>query len=149
VQVAGGWLFDLVMAGWEVTVLTPGRADSRPLRILGARAADLDEVLARPVHGSYLQAIAVSADLCARDGRVRQMVAQALDGGETDVRLWGGPRPDDLELAADPVRHTLSTAARAFKAHALAAAALPADPAPAAEVFRRGPARRRSLLLVP
>lgn len=149
VRVAGGWLFDLVMLGWEVTVLTPGPADPRPLRILGARSVDLDQALARPDPGSGLQAIAASADLCARDARVRRLVARALDGGQAEVRLWGEGRPDDLGIGADPVRHVLSTAARAFKAHALAAAALPAEPGYAAEVFRPGQARRRSLLPVP
>jgi hypothetical protein len=149
VQATGGWLFDLVMFGWDVIVLTPDQADSRPLRILGARPADLDKVLAGPVLGSCLQAIAVRADMCARDSRVHQVVRQALNGGETDVRLWGDLPPDDLEVAVDPVRHTLSTAARAFKAHALAAAALPADSANVAEVFRRGQARRKSLLSMP
>lgn len=148
VQVAGGWVFDLVMAGWDVTVLTPDRADSRPLRILGARTVDLESVLARPVYGSCLQGIAVGPDLCAGDPRVHQMVRQALDGGEADVRLWGEQWPDDLDVAADPVRHTLSTAARAFKAHALAAAAVPADPGEVSEVFRRARDRRRSVLAV-
>ena len=42
VQSAGGWLYDRVMAGWEVTVLLPHGCDTRPLRILGVRALDLE-----------------------------------------------------------------------------------------------------------
>ena len=42
VQSAGGWLYDRVMAGWEVTVLLPHSCDSRSLRILGVRTSELD-----------------------------------------------------------------------------------------------------------
>ncbi len=45
-QQAGGWLFDQVMAGWDVTVITVDSSDPRPLRILGVRAGVLDAVLA-------------------------------------------------------------------------------------------------------
>ena len=42
VQSAGGWLYDRVMAGWEVTALVPHGCDTRPLRILGVQASDAD-----------------------------------------------------------------------------------------------------------
>ena len=42
VHSAGGWLYDRAMAGWEVTVLLPQSCDSRPLRILGVGAMDLE-----------------------------------------------------------------------------------------------------------
>jgi hypothetical protein len=131
------------MAGWDVTVLTTDQADSRPVRILGARTAELETVLARQVRGSYLQAIAVKADLCDADARVREMVRGALDDGETDVWLWGDGRSD---LAAGPVWHQLSVAARAFKAQALAAAAMPADDCQVTEMFRMGELRAASQL---
>ncbi len=41
VQSAGGWLYDRVMAGWEVTVLLPRGCDTRSLRILGVAVSDL------------------------------------------------------------------------------------------------------------
>ena len=47
VRSAGGWLFDRVMAGWDVTVITPDHSDSRPLQILGVRVRDLETTLAR------------------------------------------------------------------------------------------------------
>jgi hypothetical protein len=149
VQFAGGWLFDQVMAGWDVTVLSTDNADPRPLAILGVRLADLETVLARQVSGSCLQAIAVHADLYDADVRVRQMVGEALRGGQTDVRLWGERCTGDFDAAAGPVWHRLSVAARAFKAQALAAAAVPADPSEVTEVFRRGEIRRPSPLPVP
>lgn len=149
VQFAGGWLFDQVMAGWDVTVLSTDDADPRPLAILGVRVVDLETVLARQVSGSCLQAIAVHEDLYAADARVRQMVGEALRGGQTDVRLWGEGCSGDFDAAAATVWHRLSVAARAFKAQALAAAAVPADPSEVTEVFRRGEIRRPVPLPVP
>lgn len=142
VRFAGGWLFDRVMAGWDVTVLTADRADARPLRILGARAAWLEPVLASPVRGPRPKAIAVHADLYDCDERVRLMVLDALDEGRVEVSVWG----DRWAVGADDwtgsVRHRLSLAARAFKAQAMAAAAMPADGEEPVEVFRSaGPIR--------
>jgi hypothetical protein len=145
VRFAGGWLFDQVMAGWDVTVLTTEHADARPLRILGARAADLETALARQARASCLQAIAVRADMYGSDARVRRMVLEALDDGLTEVRMWGDRWPADLDGTAGPVWHQLSVAARAFKAQAMAAAAVPADPGEDTEVFR-GAFRHPSLV---
>jgi hypothetical protein len=146
VRFAGGWLFDQVMAGWDVTVLTADPSDSRPLRILGARARDLETMLALPLLGPCLQAIAVPADLYGSDARVRRMVLTAFDEGRAEIRFWGDSRPEDLDGRGDPVWHRLSVAARAFKAQALAAAAAPADSNEDIEVFRRGEIRRPSLV---
>jgi hypothetical protein len=126
VRWAGGWLCDRAMAGWDVTVLTARPAELRPLRILGARAAGLEPVLAAPVRGPLPQAMAVAAELYGSDPRVRALVHDALAGGVADVRLWG-----DLDGG---VPHRLSVAARAFKTQALAAVA--ADDV--TEVFGRG-----------
>ena len=136
VRFAGGWLFDQAMAGWDVAVLTADDADARPLQILGARAADLETVLNRRIRGSCLQAIAVRADLCGDDARVRRMVSEALAGGLADVRLWSERWPAGPDGTAGPVWHRLSVAARAFKAQALAAAAVPAEGSEDTEVFR-------------
>jgi hypothetical protein len=135
VRFAGGWLFDQVMAGWDVTVLTSDHGDARPLRILGARAADLEAALARPVQGPCLQAIAVRADLFGSDVRVRRMVL-GLGEGRADVRLFGDEWPDGADGTDGPVWHQLSVAARAFKVQALAAAAAPVDSCASAEEFR-------------
>jgi hypothetical protein len=144
VRSAGGWLFDQVMAGWDVTVMTPDHGDSRPLEILGARARDLETMLALPVLGPCLQAVAVRADLYESDARVRKMVLTAFDEGQAEIRFWGDSWPEDLNAGSGPVAHRLSVAARAFKAQALAAAAVPVDAADVVEVFRRGEIRRPS-----
>jgi hypothetical protein len=139
VRSAGGWLFDRVMAGWDVTVITPDHSDSRPLQILGVRVRDLETTLAMPILGPCLSAIAVRSDLYDRDARVRRMVLTASDEGLAEIRFWGDLRPEDLDGTADPVWHRMSVAARAFKAQALAAAAAaPADPNEYIEMFRRG-----------
>ncbi len=136
VRFTGGWLFDQVMAGWDVNVLTTDHTDPRPLRILGAHAVDLEYALARAIHGPCLQAIGVSADLYDGDARVRRMV-QTLGEGPADIRFWSDRWPENLGGRADPVRHRLSVAARAFKAQALTAAALAVDADEVTEVFWR------------
>jgi hypothetical protein len=138
VRFAGGWLFDQVMTGWDVTVLTTDHADSRPLRILGARSVDLECALRSLARGPRPQAFAVCAQLYCSDARVRMLVLEALGTGAADVRLWGDRWPPDLDGVADSVPHQLSLAARAFKAQALLAAAAPGDPGDGTEVFLRG-----------
>ena len=145
VQVAGGWLCDQVLAGWDVTVVTADHEDQRALRILGVCGGDLESVLAIPLQGPCLRAIAVEAELYCADERVHQLVRAAAEAGRTEIRLWGDAWPDDLDGKADPVSHRLSAAARAFKAQALAATAADAWPADTEE-FRRGAIRRLALV---
>ncbi|MBO2447626.1 hypothetical protein J4573_11050 [Actinomadura barringtoniae] len=127
VRSAGGYLCDRALAGWNVTVLTADRAD-RPLRILGARRADLELALAAPVRPRP-HAVAVDARCYGLDPRVRSIVQAALNDS-AEVRLWGD-LGGGLDLAGSeapqPVPHRLSLAARAFKTHALAAVASPGD----------------------
>jgi hypothetical protein len=129
---AGGWLFDRALAGWEATVLVPDHADPRPLRILGARCGDLRTAL-ECGHPVRPRSVAVGADVYGGDARVRALVHDA----GADVLLWG-----DGWLTAGAgsgaVEHRLSVAARAFKAQALAAAAVGSEPVAGTELFRCG-----------
>jgi hypothetical protein len=122
VQSAGGWLYDRVMAGWEVTVLLPHNCDSRPLRILGVRALELESAvfIADPTS----QSLAVSAEIFAADARVRDRVMAALEQRLTEVALWGDGWPLRVNHGMTRVQHVLSEAARVFKSHALAAAGM-------------------------
>jgi hypothetical protein len=61
---------------------------------------------------------------------------QALDQGATEVTLWGQTWPAELDDSVGLVQHRLSAAAQAFKAQALAAAAIPPDSIEPIETFR-------------
>jgi hypothetical protein len=123
VQFAGGWLYDRVMAGWEVTALLPHACDTRPLRILGVRTADPEAGFA--VARSTSQSLAVSAEAFRSDPRVRDKVLESLDDRLTEVALWGEGWPLGVDRAMTRAQHVLSAAARRFKGHALAAAGIP------------------------
>jgi hypothetical protein len=139
VRFAGGWVYDRVMAGWDVTVLVGDDEDVRPLEILGAEVRDLESVLASWEERPHPQTVAVAADLFDRDARVRQGVLEALEQGATEVTLWGEGLPAELDESVDSVQqHRLSAAARAFKAQALAAANDPAVDVGHTETFRCG-----------
>jgi hypothetical protein len=122
VRCAGGWMYDRVMAGWDVTVLLADGADKRPLHILGVETADLESALALWADRPHPQTVAVAGDLFASDERVRRGVLGALDQGLTEVTMWGDSCPAELDECVGPVRHHLSAAARAFKTQALTAA---------------------------
>ncbi|MEU4312064.1 hypothetical protein [Nocardia sp. NPDC024068] len=126
VEHVGGWLFDRATAGWEVAVLVAEPSDDRPLRILGARMLDLEEVLASGGSGRQPHAIAVAAAMVERDSRMSQGLHAALDDGGLQVVGWGEGWPKGPGYRVDPVWHRLSAAARAFKAQALAATGIAA-----------------------
>jgi hypothetical protein len=138
-----------VLAGWDVTVITAEHCDSRPLRILGVRPRHLDIVFTAPVLGPCLEAVAVGADLYARDDRARRMVLAAAGLGGAEIRLWGDAWPDDFHDGARSLSHRLSLAAMAFKEKALAAAAMPAESAADTELFLRGEVRRSDPIPTP
>lgn len=144
VKFAGGWLFDRVMAGWDVLVLTPDGGDDRPLRILGARPLDLEAALSCRFEGPRPQAIAIDAELYGADKRIQRRVLQVLDEGVTEIRIWGEYWSTDGAGGACAVRHRLSAAARAFKAQALGAAAAKADRGEVIEMFGPGELLRLS-----
>jgi hypothetical protein len=118
----GGWLYDRVLAGWEVNVLLPQRCDTRPLQILGMRVADLDSHIPPASSGCVARGLAVSGEMFASDQRIRHEVLRALDRWMTEVTLWHDDWPLSIGHRTTTVQHVLSAAARAFKRHALAAA---------------------------
>lgn len=121
VRCAGGWIYDRVMAGWDVTVLVGEHDDVRPLQILGADVLGLESVLEEWEDRPHPQTVAVAAELFESDPRVLAHVRNALDQGATEVTLWGEHLPAELHHSVDSAQHHLSAAARAFKARALAA----------------------------
>ena len=126
----GGWLYDRVRAGWDVTVLLPQQCDSRALQILGMQAVDLDAQALSASTECAARGLAVSADMYAADARIKQAVLSALDRRMTEVTLWHDGWPLAVGHRTTPVQHVLSGAARAFKRHALAAAGIPGTVGP-------------------
>ena len=118
--------------------------------ILGATALDLDDGLLSMVRrASGVGALAVSADLLGADTRVRGEVHRVLQHGFAEVTVWGEQWPTELGRQADSVQHRLSSAARAFKSHALVAAdASPDAVTPTETLFRIGTGSFRPLYSV-
>ena len=134
VRSAGGWLYDRAMAGWDVTVALTRGGDARPLQILGVNVHPqvADDDSSAPPRG---RALAVSSDVVTGDPLIRSDVMKALRRGLTEVTIWGDSWPSALELRGKPVEHVLSSAARVFKAHALAALGS-SEPVGPVETFR-------------
>jgi hypothetical protein len=122
---AGGWLYDRVMAGWEVTVLLPNSRNTRSLRILGVSAVDDESEFVEAALNSTSQTLAVSAAAFAVDARLRDKVLDSLDNRLTEVALWGDGWPLGVDRGLTKAQHLLSGAARRFKGAALAAAGMP------------------------
>lgn len=121
----GGWLFDRAMAGWRVEVAVDRPGDGRALRILGLKAVDPSGPWRSEPDTVAMTAIATDR-LDGHPGR--------------DVIVFGPQCPSGLGAPAQSVLYRPSSAALAFKAHALAA--LGANPAAAGAVetaFRLGP----------
>ena len=121
VQSVGGWLFDRSMLGWRVNAwLIHHNDDTRALRILGVQTSELTPGLLSIDDGAERPAgLAIASDLLGTDECVDAFLDEALQGGETEISLWGG---SPSAGGADSIQYRLSEAARIFKAHALAAA---------------------------
>ncbi|MCX4094943.1 hypothetical protein [Nocardia sp. alder85J] len=135
VRYAGGWLFDRVTSGWEVTAIVAEHSDTRPLDILGVRVVDLESAFASRVRGPMPNALAVDTELFAADDRVRSGLLDLFDHELIDqVTFWGDRPLDDFGGRFDAVQHRASRAAQVFKARALSVAGHPAPVG--AETFR-------------
>ncbi|MFE6862051.1 hypothetical protein [Nocardia sp. NPDC057668] len=136
VRFAGGWLFDRVHAGWDVTVVVSEHGDPRPLQILGANVLHLDDCLAWATYDTWPHLLVLDTALFDTDPRVLSIVMATVDTGRSDVMLWGDVVPDEMSRRMGPVSHRLSSAAKAFKARACTAAAVPAAEVDQEESFR-------------
>lgn len=125
VQSAGGWLYDRVMAGWQVNVLLPQSCDIRPLRILGVQALDPEAQAA--LAGSTSHSLAVSAEAFTADAQLREKVLESLGDRMIEVALWGEGWPLAVNRTTTRAQYVLSAAARRFKGYALAAAGIARD----------------------
>jgi hypothetical protein len=125
VQSAGGWLYDRVMAGWQVRVLLPESCDTRALRILGVDVVDAASEFLATALSSTSQTLAVSAHAFTVDARLRDKVLESLDNRLIEVALWGDGWPLGVNRGLTQAQHLLSAAARKFKGAALAASGSP------------------------
>jgi hypothetical protein len=125
VDLAGGWMCDRTLAGWDVSVALSEPHDPRPLQILGVTSLVTHQRFASINDGGATASIAVAPGIFENNDHIRGEVLQALDQGSIEVTFWGPSIPSDLHGQLDRRQHRLSGAARAFKAHALAAAAIP------------------------
>jgi hypothetical protein len=132
---AGGWLCDRVRAGWRVTVFAPQNSDFRPLQILGVHTSSFDDETDFLCNTSAA-AIAVAGDVLGADKRVRGEILRIVKRGTAEVTFWGNGGSFATDIRFSRVAHRLSSAARAFKAHAAASASIPASSVSVHEEFR-------------
>jgi len=80
---------------------------------------------------------------------VRDEVVRVLKRGLTEVTVWGTQWPAELGRQGDSIQHRVSSAARAFKSHALVAADVSTDAVtPTEALFRIGTGSFRPLYSV-
>ena len=125
VDLAGGWMCDLTLAGWDVSVALSEPHDLRPLQILGVTTLLTHQRFVSINDGGATASIAVAPGIFDSNDHIRGVVLHALDQPAIEVTFWGPSIPSDLHGQLATRQHRLSGAARAFKAHALAAAAVP------------------------
>jgi hypothetical protein len=123
VDLAGGWMCDRILTGWDVSVAVSEPRDLRPLQILGVPTIVTHQRFGSISDGTA--SIAVAPGIFETNEHIRGVVLQALDEDAVEVTFWGPSLPSDLQGRLEKRQHRLSVAARAFKAHALAAAAVP------------------------
>ncbi|MEU1983022.1 hypothetical protein [Nocardia sp. NPDC019395] len=138
VQYAGGFIFDRMMAGWEVVAVLTEHDDVRPLAILGATVLDLNTAMASPVHDTWPESVLLAPDVFVSNEWVREGTLNSLDKGLAEFAVWGDDLPEELARRVASVHHRLSSAARAFKRCALAAANIPERPDEDLETFHGG-----------
>lgn len=122
---AGGWMCDRMRAGWDVSVAVAESRDLRALQILGVTPLVAEQGFESAVDGPTPAAIGVAPGILESNGNIRREVLRALDECVTEVTVWGTALPRGLRGRFDRSQHQLSSAARAFKAHSLAAAGIP------------------------
>ncbi|MFI5507645.1 hypothetical protein ACIA48_09270 [Mycobacterium sp. NPDC051804] len=121
VSAAGGLIFDSVRAGWTVDIYLESPGDERALCILGARSVALPNVF--DFESILPDAVFLSAAMHERHRGVQRLVATSIRRHVGEIGVWGGSVPG--LVAETRSEHRLSTAARAFKPHAMNAAGLP------------------------
>ncbi|OMC29495.1 hypothetical protein A5740_18125 [Mycobacterium sp. GA-1841] len=141
-EFAGGLIFDRVGAGWEVKIhlVSDTPKDERTMRILGIKNRMHS---ARFDPADWPDSILIGADVYGTQPDIRRILNAASRRPHTEVAMWGGKWPGNLESGTGMVEHRLSIAARAFKVYAVASAGLDRSVGPA-EQFLSGQCRVRT-----
>jgi len=116
---------DRTLAGWDVSVALSAPHDLRPLQILGVTTLVTHQRFESINDSGATTSIAITPSVFENNDHIRRVVLQALDQPDIEVTFWGPSIPSHLHVQLARRQYRLSGAARAFKAHALAAAAVP------------------------
>ena len=117
---AGGWMFDLAMAGWDVTVIVYRDDETLPLRILGVNIVELEQYPDDAAARRSPQLLAVAPDLLEQHPDVGMQISEAIESGLAEAVVWGGPPIGTNAHSVGALTHEPSSAARIFKSRALA-----------------------------
>jgi hypothetical protein len=134
---AGGLIYDSVRGGLHVDAYLWDVADGKALQILGVTAQILPAAF--DFAADWPDAIVFAAALHEQHREVRKLITDAARARRADLALWGGAWPTDLDAAVE-IEHQLSTAAQAFKLHAMRAVGA-TSPATPTEPFHAGKSR--------
>ncbi|MGV0643723.1 hypothetical protein [Mycolicibacterium sp. XJ879] len=118
VTAAGGLVADTLRAGWRVEIYLAAVSDARALQILGAHGHILPQSL--DFGQEWPAAVVFAAAMHERHRGVRRFITDAVRRHGADVAAWGGSWSSAPASASD-IEHRLSSAARAFKYHAMKA----------------------------
>jgi hypothetical protein len=133
IRLAGGFICDRAMCGWEVRILISDSIDDRPLRILGADHVDAVDSSNSPSAENFS-----SQATAALDEELEWFDPQVICTVTGDTTLtvsdWSGA--GSLVRRGTHLEYNCSSAARLFKAHALIAANALPDGVAAAEHVR-------------
>lgn len=131
VAAAGGFIYDSVRQGWYVDVYLENPGHERALQILGVVGQEIPDSFE---FEQWPDAVYLDAELYERHRHVRRLVSESVRQQHADFAVWQQRSQEGVD-ARPVLEHRLSTAARAFKFHAMKAAGLTARPT-ATESFR-------------
>ncbi|KUI04805.1 hypothetical protein [Mycobacterium sp. IS-3022] len=134
VSAAGGLIVDALRIGWRVEAYLESESDARALQILGVDGRGLPARFDFEPH--WPDAVVFAASMYVRHRGVRRFVTDATRRHGADVASWGG-NWSAAPASASHIEHRLSSAARAFKHHAMKAVGT-AGPAGPVEAFHGG-----------
>ena len=121
VSAAGGLIFDSIRAGWHVDVYLEKACNERALQILGVGGRLIPDAF--DFEPLWPDAVYLDSEVYERHRHVRRMAAESVRRQDADIAVWQhDSSPDPAEGTG--IEHRLSTAARAFKFHAMNAAGL-------------------------